>query len=54
MHTNPIAHWSGAAAPVGPLLNLDYRTPRESPHPANQAEVLALGLPAATALWNWY
>jgi len=52
MHTNPIAHWSGAAAPVGPLLNLDYRTPRESPHPANQAEVLALGLPAATALWN--
>ena len=50
MHTNPICHWAG-----GPklLLDLDYRAPRETrtTHPTTQAEVLALGLPAATALW---
>lgn len=52
MHTNPICHWSGATAPVGPLLDLDYRAPRASVYPQTSAEAVALGLPAPTAIYT--
>jgi len=51
MHTNPIAHWA-TLGPVAPLLDWDFRTPVEQPHPASSAGVVALGLPAPTVLYN--